>query len=67
MHIFSRMTRTNSFTEFLRQWHILKSNDVPKGFEKYFGKGKAKPKAPPKEPPPRGMLCFVFHCRMYAA
>ncbi|KAK2142771.1 hypothetical protein LSH36_915g00071 [Paralvinella palmiformis] len=67
LQLFGRLTRSNRVTDFLQEWHILRADNVPKGFEKYFEGGKKaapkqsassqpKPKETPKESQSTGPL-----------
>ena len=63
LQLFGRLTRSNRVTDFLQEWHILRADNVPKGFEKYFEGGK---KAAPKQsassqPKPKGKQLHTYH------
>lgn len=57
INIFTKLSRTPNFKEFLQELNLC-SKDVPKGFEKFFGKSKTPPPKnssaakPKQEPPP---------------
>ena len=53
IHMFSKLTRSTRFANVLREWHILKE-EVPKGFEKYFGKKTPAKSGSKQEPQPSG-------------
>lgn len=39
LHLINRITRSPRFVNAIRDWHVLRQ-DIPKGFEKFFGGGK---------------------------